>query len=286
MDSDKNSNEAQGRHIMQVRGQLILLGVAAISGAFSWQGDSADWPAVVGALAFGAAILVRLFAEQQQDEREWYESRAAAESAKTLCWRFAVAGAPFPDSLTDDAAKALLVRRFADISSELKYIDVSASSAIGGEVTPPMWDLRHASRQERIDSYGRDRICLQQGWYASKSSWNEKRARTWLKVVLAIEGIGLVGAVLKATEYLSVDVLGICSALAASSGAWLQTRQHRTLAAAYNVTARELRQVATLMDEGMSAEEWADFVDQAEEAISREHTMWVASRTGRRLHLK
>ena len=123
----------------------------------------------------------------------------------------------------------------------------------------------------------------EQAWYAAKSEWNDRRSRIWLKVFLAAEAAGLIGAVVKAIAITDVDLLGIFAAIAAGAGAWLQTKQHRTLATAYNVTARELRQVATLVNENMDADAWANFVDQAEEAISREHTLWTASRTGRRL---
>lgn len=149
-----------------------------------------------------------------------------------------------------------------------------------------MSSLRHASRVDRIRAYDHQRIRSQQAWYARKSTWNEGRARLWLRVVLVAEAIGLIGAAVKATAITDIDLLGIFASLAAAVGAWLQAKQHRTLATAYNVAARELRQVSTLIDEDMSAQEWANFVDQAEEAISREHTMWVASRTGRRLDLK
>lgn len=287
-DADRNSNEAQRRHIVQFRAQLLLLIAAAMAGAFTlrWHDGGPDWAGVVAAAAFGAAILVRLYAEQRRDEREWYESRAAAESAKTLCWRFAVAGKPFPESMSDEDAKQLLASRFAEIGSELKYVEISVPASEGGEVTSKMLELRHAPLAIRIKSYDRDRIRSQQDWYASKSRWNERRARTWLKAVLAAEGLGLLGGVMKATGIVNIGLLGLFSAIATAIGAWLQMKQHGTLSAAYNVTARELRQVATLVDETRSPDDWANFVDKAEEAISREHTMWVASRTGRRLDMQ
>jgi SMODS and SLOG-associating 2TM effector domain 3/SMODS and SLOG-associating 2TM effector domain 1 len=285
-DADTNSNRAQKRHTTQLRYQLFLLIIAAIAGVFTfrWRHHGADFAGVIGAVAFGTAIFIRLFAEQQGDEREWYESRAAAESAKTLCWRFAVAGNPFPESMSDKDSKRLLISRFNDIGHELKYTAVSDSD--DGEVTPAMISLRHVQRTRRIRTYNKGRIQAQQTWYATKSAWNERRARTWLKVILSAEALGLIGAVIKATAVTDIDLLGVFAALATAAGAWLEMKRHHTLATAYNVTARELRQVSTLVDEHMSAEEWANFVDQAEEAISREHTMWVASRTGRRLESK
>jgi hypothetical protein len=284
IDADTNSNAAQARHVAQFRGQLALLVIAACSGvaSFRWEGQGPDWAGVFGAVAFGAAIFLRLHSEQQHDEQQWYECRAAAESAKTLCWRYAVAGNPFPEILAEHEARRLLIDRFAAIGKELDYVDPSQSGSSTGEVTSRMNELRHAARPVRIRAYSLGRVQGQLSWYSNKAKENSDKARLWLKIAVAAEGFGLMGAVLKATALVSVDLLGVFSAIAAAAGAWLQMRQHRTLASAYALTARELRQIATLVDENMNADEWAHFVDQAEEAISREHTMWVASRTGRR----
>lgn len=284
-DADRNSDTAQRRYLRQLQAQLILLVIAAVSGAFVMRvrNHGADYAGVIGAVAFAITIFINLYAEHEQDEREWYESRAAAESSKTLCWRYSVAGYPFPESMPEEDAKRLLVARFSEVGRELKYLSVSTIGVPGGEVTSAMASLRSSPREFRIKAYSQQRILSQEAWYATKSNWNEGRARLWLKVVLIADALGLAGSVLKASGATNIDLLGIFAALSASVGAWLQSKQHRNLATAYNVAARELRQVSTLVNEGMNAEEWANFVDQAEEAISREHTMWVASRVGRRI---
>jgi hypothetical protein len=60
--------------------------------------------------------------------------------------------------------------------------------------------------------------------------------------------------------------------------AWVQAKQYQNLATAYGVTSQELSsvasEVATLTDEAL----WARFVREAEQTISREHTLWRASR--------
>jgi hypothetical protein len=283
MDASQNANQAQRRFVRKLQLQLALLIVAAIAGVFTLRlgHHGADYAGVVGGLAFIAAIFVRLFEERVHDEREWYESRAAAESAKTLSWRYAVGGNPFPESMPDAEAKRLLVTRMHEISHELTYIKMTISQAPGGEVTAPMASLRREPRADRIRAYKKERLEQQTAWYSSRSAEKELRSRQWLAVVITAEALGFIGAVVKASGVTGIDLLGIFAAVSAGVGAWVQSRQYRTLATAYNVTARELRQVSTLADEQMSADDWANFVDQAEEAISREHTMWVASRSGR-----
>jgi conflict system pore-forming effector with SLATT domain len=45
------------------------------------------------------------------------------------------------------------------------------------------------------------------------------------------------------------------------------------------VASQELSTISGQVDLTTTEEDWAHFVDQAEEAISREHTLWRASRT-------
>lgn len=71
---------------------------------------------------------------------------------------------------------------------------------------------------------------------------------------------------------------GLTGALVAAMTAWLQTKQHRALAAAYGVTALELASMRLKIARQSTESDWARFVADAEEAFSREHTLWKASR--------
>ena len=59
--------------------------------------------------------------------------------------------------------------------------------------------------------------------------------------------------------------------------AWIEAKQHRNLATAYGIASQELASIETELPTKNSEEGWAAFVGQAEEAISREHTLWRAS---------
>jgi len=77
----------------------------------------------------------------------------------------------------------------------------------------------------------------------------------------------------------SFDLAGVLAAAIGAGAAWLALKQHTTLRAAYALTAAELeKQIATLSS--TSDDDWPKSVADAEEAISREHTMWLASRGG------
>jgi len=71
----------------------------------------------------------------------------------------------------------------------------------------------------------------------------------------------------------------LASALVGAGAAWVQTKQHQNLASAYEVASQELAVIGAHGDWASEEPAWAHFVDQAEEAISREHTTWRASHT-------
>ena len=282
--ASENSQRAQRRFLWETAANLSALVVGAVAGAISWSRGGIDWMGVVAVAAFLVAILTRLDLLTTAPERVWYEGRAAAESAKTLAWRYAVGGQPFDITVSDSvpsthaAADAALLKRLREILTDLPGLHLVPTSEGGQQITPSMRALRSAPLPERKAAYARERIESQRIWYAKKARWNRDRAQRWGIALLIIEMFGGVAAVLRVVGVLNIDLLGVAGALAAAGTSWLLAKQHETLAKAYSVTAHELAAIAARIDEPMDDAAWARFVDEAEEAISREHTLWRASR--------
>jgi hypothetical protein len=140
-----------------------------------------------------------------------------------------------------------------------------------------MREVRALDFAGRRQIYREERIADQQRWYFEKARWNDHRARAWVLVSIVLEISGLVGAALAAFGWVDFGLLGFLAAAAASVIAWIEAKQHRTLATAYGIASQELASIATELT--LTGEErWASFVGRAEAAISREHTLWRASR--------
>jgi hypothetical protein len=181
-------------------------------------------------------------------------------------------------TLSTHDADVLFVARCKEVLQELSTLDLGAASA-GGQVTDEMRALRVKPLAERKAAYEHGRIEDQQVWYSGRASWNRERAHRWQLALVGLEIIGLLAAIGRVADWIELDVLGVAAACSAAATAWLQTRQHEQLAAAYALTAQELANVRSLIGHAEDTpESWAIFVQDAEEAISREHTMWRASR--------
>jgi hypothetical protein len=81
----------------------------------------------------------------------------------------------------------------------------------------------------------------------------------------------------------TLSLAGVISAVAAGTSLWMQSRQHESLASSYGLTALDIANLLDSLTQIQAEQDWAEVVDQAEEAISREHATWQASRSDTRL---
>jgi hypothetical protein len=270
------SMRAQNRMLWATRLELGLIVLAAVGGMM-WGWAGTPFAAALSIVGFAGALVASGYIARARPERDWYDGRAAAESCKTLAWRYAVGGRPFGIGPgTQRKADEAFVAAIRDVISSLSY--VSSAEDAGPQITDDMRATRALPLQERRSVYERGRIADQQGWYAAKAAYNARRADRWRRAILALEFVGLTAGVAAVAGSIAVDFLGVVAAATAAVSAWLQIKQHETLARAYSVTAEELSAIRSLVPHQASERDWADFVDQSEEAVSREHTLWRASR--------
>jgi hypothetical protein len=285
--ADRTAAWGQRTHLLLTRLELGLLILAAASGLVSAPvGDrDIDLGGLLAVILFGLTLALRAYRMSTRPTRTWQDARAAAESIKTLCWRYAAGSRLFPSDMDDAEADRLFVERLRDVLGSIRDLQTVQPSGSGHEeITPWMRRLRTAPLAHRRSAYERDRIEDQQRWYAAKSEFNRQQSQRWGLVVLALEFAGVVVGAVKAFGLLpSGSVGGVVLALVATVGAaaaaWVQAKQYATLASAYAIANEELASIRALAAHATGETTWAEFVDSAEVAISREHTMWRASRT-------
>ena len=279
--ADRSSTEAQALFLRLTRGRLLGLIGAAFFGIYTWKwgGSGIDWSGVLGSLCFVLALFVELFLYRLKPEQTWYQARAVAESVKDLSWKYAVGGEPFNIAAdTEIDFNDLFLGRLNSLLEVVKDLDFIAPTSSEAQISQKMRDMRASPFDERKANYEKGRIADQQNWYQAKATRNRERAGGWTLSMLFFEIAGFAGGFLKALGLIQGDLLTFSTIIVASIAAWLQTKQHRTLATAYAIAALELSSVRAKIAAQNTEAEWAKFVSDAEEAISREHTLWKASR--------
>jgi hypothetical protein len=287
--ADQNSVEAQRRFLRRSATGLLMVLIAAGAGVFLdrfyIRNETVDFMGIVAAAAFIVAIFARISLFSDRPERIWYGGRAVAESAKTLAWRYSVGGAPFQVGQDPDEVDAAFIARLEDLLTDVNAASLAPPSGGGKQITQRMRELRVRPLDERKEAYRAGRIEDQLQWYSRKARWNKVRSDRWNFALLSIEAFGLLAAIATATSMLKdllgwqIDVLGLTGAVVAAGASWLQTKQHSNLAEAYSVAAHELAAIDDRIPAQRTEENWARFVNESEDAISREHRLWRASRT-------
>lgn len=277
--ADELAGRGQRRTKLLVRVELWSLIIAAAAGVVP--SDSFNLPvnvfAIAAALAFLVALVSTAFRSLRKPEEDWYVGRAAAESVRTLGWRYALRGDPFPESLGEVEAGKQLLKRLKEILDELGQNALPTAPVEATDITAEMKALRAADLETRKDAYKHDRISDQLAWYNRRAGDHEQMAKLWFIVTAGASALGLIAAVFKAANVFEPDLLGVFGAVASAAIAWNQLNQHRNQVSAYTVTAHELRLIRDeidLVDETL----WPSSVSDWEDAISREHTLWLARR--------
>ena len=261
-----------------VRAQVVLLLTGVISGTVATATET-EQIAIVGVVAFIAVAALRVYSRLSSVEATWYDARMAAESVKSLSWRYGVGGEPFPiGTLSDKEADALFSARLWELLSDLGNLRTPPNRGAHYQITPAMRDLRQAGLVARKAAYEQDRVGDQASWYADRARHNERQSRFWDAMFVLSSAVAIMFGLLQAFGAVGVNVLGVAGFVAALITMWTGVRRYDRQARAYGITAHELLAMASIMQPIDDEEEWAGFVDSAEAAVSEEHTGWRVSR--------
>lgn len=217
-------------------------------------------------------------------EQGWYQARALAESVKTATWKYVMGAKPFNKCPNDLSVRETFRNFLKDILSANQRIgsQFDGSGATKDQITIEMDEFRNLSRAERIALYIDGRIDNQRRWYAEKA----KKNRTWairsIAALISLYALAFSVLLLRVAHpdwsYSHPEPLIL---LASALIGWMQIKKFNELATSYNLTAIEIGILKSKTSEIQTEEDLSNFVDDAEEAFSREHTQWLARRSTR-----
>ncbi len=281
-DFDESSSSAQRAYLRVIVADLAVLVLAAAVSSFASKDTTVQrWLYGAGAVLLTGGMLLTLTLSKYAFEKTWYGGRAAAETVKSLAWKYMSGAAPFEHDSTSAVADAAFVDALWSILRDRKDLALSRASVsrAGEPITRKMREVRALNFQERLDVYLAERVRDQVRWYSTTARYNERMHSVWLIGVLAVQAVATVAAVVQvAKPEIAYNGASALAALSTALLAWSQLKRHRELAQSYGIAAHELGLAAARAIHLNSAAELSQFVNDTETAISREHTMWVARR--------
>lgn len=230
-------------------------------------------------LATAASVVLWLIADKGSSYEFWFDARALTESIKTASWRFAMCAEPYGSNLSLNEANLLFLKEIEEMMKQEKKVfdrfDYSQLSTCASESTESMIMIRGFSWEEKKKLYLTQRVIDQKNWYSSKAKDNEKSKERLGIIVVVLQITAIILAIIAAFGYIP-SFAGAVLTLISSLLAWSQVQQRSLLSHSYGVAAKELALIEGKFKWINNAQELSSMVEQAELAMSREHTLWVS----------
>lgn len=275
--ADSASRTGQAWYTRLTEADLVLVLIAAFAIGIGSIGSSI-WRqamALTAAICLASAVILRWVNRARRPDRNWFDARAVAESVKTAAWRYAMRAEPFEGG--DSTSSERFVAELQEIMAARPDLRLEPSNAPGGQVTSSMREVRSKPFEERKLLYIKDRVSDQVAWYARRSRVHRRRAQLWFVVGLSGELLAVLFAIIRVVDLSAINLVGFLTALAASATAFAQLHRNDEVGRSYGLASQELSSIQTLIEDCNEAA-FDALVRNAEGAISREHTMWIAKR--------
>jgi SMODS and SLOG-associating 2TM effector domain 1/SMODS and SLOG-associating 2TM effector domain 3 len=270
IDADRTAEKTQKRFLVAIKVVVIGSLVNSGLGLFDDTKPLLHLQAVIGVFILIAACYL-LFGKPQ---KIWYSTRALAESIKTISWKYAMRAEPFSEDRAKSAAK------FREtVSKLLRANDEAASLRFASDnadlITEGMDRLREDHLDARRKVYLERRLNDQLTWYRKKSTWNDRRSVAWYLALIILSILALLVSLLRLDQSFTIAIDWVFSFPVAILG-WIQVKRYQELASSYSLTAHEIVFIKNEIDQVEAERDFSDFVGNAENAFSREHTQWYA----------
>lgn len=298
--ADEAAARRQRDYIGWSRVQLVALaGIALTSGLADPASDRSSgevWRLLTHGFAILTAVLtafvlflgLRLRIERVDDK--WFHCRALAENVKSFAWKYAMGSSKGPN------AERLFFESIYGLQARLVFSRqcISEKGTAGDWITPWMKALRAASAGERVSALRDHRIADQRRWYNDKAASNARAESRWSYALIVLELAALVFSISQVAlrwnhggdNYIDYGLMGLLATIAAGALAWTQLKRFSDLAQTYRIAADDLAQLdvdaESLAQELKRPDPPADvderlrgLVQRTENAISREHSLWV-----------
>ena len=276
---DRASLEAQKKYIIFTRIIAILTILYASLTIYSPEDFEYKRYLYISCMVLFALIIgISIFMNYKKYGDTWYRGRALAESCKTLTWRFMMKSELFEGN--DGFANKTFCDNISEIKNQFKdHLDLDTKYIDKKIITDKMKYIRNKSLSKRKEFYLDNRIKNQKEWYSKKAKQNEKSNDCYFYFIIIIQSIGFLSIIpLIINPKINLNIVGLCTTISASIFSWMQLKKYRENKDAYKTALSELVMIEEKINNINKEKDFVKFVLDSENAMSREHTLWLAQR--------
>lgn len=280
--SDKASLTAQSTYKNIIAFDLLTMIIASALAIYNYQStDPKLFVYIISGFFLLTALVLTIIVKTKKYEDVWYQGRALAESCKTLTWRFMTCSESFEIEKDIEEVKNAFVKRLKELGSEFRDLNstLNAKTLTLPNISNEMLNVRNLSMEQRKQYFIQFRIEDQKKWYATKAEFNKDKYNFWFLIIIIAQSIALICSIyLIKNPNSNWNFVGLFTTISACGFSWLQLKQHQELKQAYTTAALELNFILDDASNVDSEQKLSKFVLDSENAISREHTLWLAQK--------
>lgn len=273
--ANQASIESQNNYLLGLKWYLFLTILAALLSVYIKESREAG---IIATVVFLGVLFLTIYQAFKRFDKDWYNGRAVAESVKTRTWRFVMRGEPYFDSNDIKEVKKAFCQDLNDILEQNRELGSSFThpSMTEETITDSMLEIRKRDFDDRLNYYISNRINEQRAWYFTKASLNKKLAKRWFIALVVTQSVVIISLLIE----IGYEIYNLPTAAIIVAGSsilsWMQIKRYQDLATSYSLTAHEIGILKSQSFVVNNEATLSDFVKDAENAFSREHTQWVA----------
>lgn len=279
--SDGASLRAQRTFLTLQAIYLTILILVSALGAISMLSTDPDGNSlhVLIAIVLAVGLLDLWILRARADDKVWFDARAVAESVKTATWRYMMKVPPFNADNVADAQFVSHLREIREARPALAARVATESEHIAHVISETMRRLRSSSLEERRRYYIDHRLLNQEAWYRRKAAHNLRLASCVFWLMTLMQTSALIIAILRTSaSAFTWNATAVLMTLTAVVLAWSQLKRFRELGQSYALAASELQELTAIATGKPQPSQFEQVIEQCENSISREHTLWCARR--------
>ena len=278
----------QKRHFQLLIATITLLALIAILGNIKWEMLATDYALIPLAFTVFPPIIILVFlivllffnkdSQNKSLEKNWYTSRAYAESIKQATWLYMMKAEPYNNENAKESFKNYL-RAIKD-SNELSWSEVP-HCVNNVEITENMEKQRNADLKNKKQFYLTYRLQDQYKWYKRKAETFAVREKWLMRLMWSLAFLGIAMAFVNAyagfaSIKLPINIVGVASTLGAGILSWVGAKRYKELKSSYDAVARDLSEDAIVA--ANTEKEFVSAVSEAEQLMGQERTYWQIKR--------